>query len=97
MASNSAATVMDTFKEILHDINDHCSETSGATSTVGSEVLCNKRNTMSDCAATEKAFNTLLENFRAEILPKINKSWNEMTEERALCKGITSLAPCICL
>ena len=37
---------------------------------------------MSDCAATEKKFNELLENksYHAEILPQVDEHWEEIPE-----------------
>ena len=67
MANKSAKTTLDTLKEIIQDI----SESVGMESQSGQKILCSIKNTRSDRAQTEKAFNNLLEDSRKEILPHI--------------------------
>ncbi|CAG2254240.1 unnamed protein product [Mytilus edulis] len=55
MQCKSSETVLDTLKEILHDINEMCDKHENDQS-VGYKLLTNIKNTMSDRAATEKKF-----------------------------------------
>lgn len=48
---------------------------------VGYQILANIRDTMSDRASTEKAFNRLLEEYRLEILPQVIDGWADMDKE----------------
>ena len=80
MSSKSSETVLDTFKEILHDINETCSEKH--TSEVGVKILSKIKNTMSDRAMNEKKFHQLLEDYnRQNILPAIIPEWQNLTME----------------
>ena len=47
----------------------------------GYKILSSIKNTMSNRASKEKAFNILLEKYKANILPDIMDGWDEMTEE----------------
>ena len=83
MSSKSAETVLDTLKTILQDITDLCQEkeNNDKERNVGYRLLSNIRNTMSDRAATEKKFHTLLESFRIDILPDFVKNWDELSAD----------------
>ena len=78
MANKSAKTTLDTLKEIIQDI----SESVGTESQSGQKILCNIKNTMSDRAQTEKAFNNLLEDYRKEILPHIITNWADLNQDQ---------------
>ena len=56
MANKSGQSTLDTLKEILNGISDHCK--SADNESVGSEMIANIKTTMSDRASTEKHFNT---------------------------------------
>ena len=43
-------------------------------------IIGSIKNTMSDRASSQKAFNTLLSEYRAEVLPQIVSNWNGMNE-----------------
>ncbi|XP_076075718.1 uncharacterized protein LOC143046441 [Mytilus galloprovincialis] len=92
MLDKSSKSCLDTFKEILKDITDHCYEQEKDNEKqAGYELLCHLKNTMSDRASTEKAFNVLLENFRREILPLIIEDWNKLdVTEQALCSKMNN-------
>ena len=48
---------------------------------MSSKIVMQIKNTMSDRHAAEKAFNELLFDFRADILPTIAENWSSMTDE----------------
>lgn len=84
MHCKSSETVLDTLKEILHDNNDLCSEKEKDDNSVGFKLLTSIKNTMSDRATTEKKFQTLLEEYRREILSQIKEGWNLLSIFSAL-------------
>jgi len=91
MHCKSSETVLDTLKEILHDINDLCSEKEKDDNSVGFKLLTSIKNTMSDRATTEKKFQTLLEQYRREILIKIKEGWNLLSdEEKNICSRMNN-------
>ena len=47
-------------------------------------IISNIKNTMSDRAAAQKSFNTLLATYRADILPNVVKNWNSLSESEQL-------------
>ncbi|KAK6168594.1 hypothetical protein SNE40_019794 [Patella caerulea] len=97
MVNKSAQCTLDVLKEILFDISAHCKELSEAKNfSVGYELLCNITNTMSDRASTEKAFNTLLQNYKEEVLPKVIDNYDELSveENRTVGKLTISFADC---
>lgn len=58
---------------------------------IGYKLLPNIRDTMSDRASTEKYFNSLLEQFRNDILPEIIDDWENLTDnERKLCSKMNN-------
>ncbi len=76
MSNKSAKTCMDTFEEIISDISDIARN-----SDIGEMIVFRIKNTMSDRAQTEVAFNRLLEEYRSEILPRVCENWHNLTEE----------------
>ncbi len=76
MSNKSARTCLDTFKEILEDIS-----AMKENSVAGDLIVTNIKNTMSDRAQTEVAFNNLLLEYRDEILPTICNQWEDLNEE----------------
>ncbi|KAK6186810.1 hypothetical protein SNE40_006081 [Patella caerulea] len=92
MVNKSSQCTLDVFKEILMDISNHCKEMSDKKNfSAGYELLSNIRNTMSDRASTEKAFNTLLQGYKEEILPKIIDKYADLSEEdKAHCGRINN-------
>ena len=59
MFNKSGQSTLDTFKDILNDINDHCYQAEkNSDMHVGYQILANIRDTMSDRASTEKTFNS---------------------------------------
>ena len=78
LATKSANDTFHAFQQILSDFD---SAQKDSNSKVGKEILCNIRNTMSDRAATEVKWHEMLENYRANILPKIRGDWDKLSEE----------------
>ena len=76
--SGSAANTLDTFKEILDDI-DSVQQAIGKDA-VSAKVVSKIKNTMSDRHSAEKLFNELLHDYRAELLPTVAENWKQMTE-----------------
>ncbi len=74
MSNKSAKTCLDTFKEILTDISE------SANTEVGDLIVTHIKNTMSDRAQTEVAFNRLLEDYRSYVLEKICVNWHDLSE-----------------
>ena len=92
MFNKSGQSTLDTFKDILNDINDHCYQAEkNSDMHVGYQILANIRDTMSDRASTEKTFNSLLEQFRNDILPDVIDNWNELNEkQKTLCSKMNN-------
>ena len=83
MANKSARTTLDTFKEILTDIDhviDQGDQNNQGKPKPGLKILCEIRSTMSDQAATEKCFNDLLQQYRASVLPVVIDNWDLMAD-----------------
>ena len=79
MATKSATDTLETFKEVLIDINEiKVKETA---SDVGKIILSNIANTMSDRASTEEKWHNLLEEYRKEILPEVQENWHLLSDE----------------
>ena len=80
-ASGSAQTTLDTLQEILDDLTCAAAAEKGAGTETGKIILSKIKNTMSDRAATEKAFNDLLSHYRSEILPTVIEEWEQLSNE----------------
>ena len=80
MASKSAKHTLDTLKETINDISDICLKAK-AGNNVGHQILCQIRNTMSDCAANEVLFNDMLKTYRKECLPLYYKNWDNFSPD----------------
>ncbi len=76
--SGAAQDTLDTFKEILADID--CVHQHLGKNPASGAIVQKLKNTMSDRHAAEKLFNDLLHDYRAEILPSIVQNWNSLTE-----------------
>ena len=81
MLTGSANQVLHTFKQIPSDLELVAGPKSGGL------VLAKVKNTMSDRHIVEK--NSLLEDYRKEILPPVVESWDEMTPEQQ--NGVATL------
>ena len=68
LASKSSDDTLSVLKEIIVDIDERCATTK---SDVGKRLLCQIRNTMSDKAATEVRFNSLVEHYINETIPML--------------------------
>ena len=76
MLTGSTAKVMDTFKQILADMDLVGGENTG------NVILAKIKNTMSDRHIVEKNFNSLLEEYRSTILPSVIQSWNTLSQDQ---------------
>lgn len=66
-------------KEILEDID--AMQLKLGKEAVSSKIVSKIKNTMSDRHSAEKAFNQLLHDFRADILPGVAENWGELSNE----------------
>ena len=83
LSNKSSQMTLDVFKQILEDV-DQASKLVNANDSerhAGHTLLSKIRNTMSDRAATEVAFNTLLQEYRKSILPDVTEYWTHLSEE----------------
>ena len=67
--SGSAVDTLETFKEILDDI-DSVQQAIGKDA-VSAKIVSRIKNTMSDRHSAEKHFNELLHNYSADLLPTV--------------------------
>lgn len=79
--SGSAQTTLNTLEEILDDLTSAAAARKGAGTEIGKIILSKIKSTMSDRAATEKAFNDLLSQYRSEILPTVLQEWEKLSDE----------------
>lgn len=77
--SGSSQDTLETFKQILGDIDDVQSLI--GKQSVSSKIVFHIKNTMSDRHAAEKLFNELLSDFRLEILPSMVEDWSNLDED----------------
>ena len=78
IATKSSEDALKGYKEILNDI-DSCSE--NPSSDVSCRILVNTVSTMSDKAATEQKFHSLLETYRQQVLPDTMENYESLSEE----------------
>lgn len=90
MATKSSHDTMDTFKEILRDIDASCDNETGS----ANKILVHIKNTMSDRAATETKFNDLLKEYRDTLLPDVIENYNTLSAESQL--AISSMNTFFC-
>ena len=76
--SGSAKNTLETFQEILSDID--CVQHALGGNSKSTEIVTKLKNTMSDRHAAEKLFNELLSEYRADILPSVAKDWEGMNK-----------------
>ena len=91
MATKSAADTLSVFKEILNDIDYTSEQSSDQTSKL---ILKHIVATMSDRAATEIKFNTLLQDYKTTIMPAIIENLDTMPEDEQ--KSVSHLANFFC-
>ncbi len=67
---------------MLQDVLQELSETAQkcGISDAAETIITNITNTMSDRAATQKSFNTLLASYRAKILPHVVTNWDGLSD-----------------
>jgi len=74
MLTGSAEVALHTFKQIISDL----SLVSGKK--CGDAIITKIKNTMSDRHIVQKNFSTLLEDYRADVLPSVVQSWSELSQ-----------------
>ena len=75
--SGSSRDTLETFKEILSDIDSVF--LSLGREAVSSKIVSKIKNTMSDRHTAEKLFNEMLHDYRSEILPDVIVNWEELS------------------
>jgi len=78
MLTGSADLILKSLQMILADIK------AVAGDGTGNKILANIKNTMSNRHIVEKKFNTLLEDYRCEILPSVVADWDALSEDEQL-------------
>lgn len=78
--SGSAQTTLDTFLEILDDLDTVCKEASGTS--CSNKIMYKIKNTMSDRHAAEKLFCHLLADYRESILPDVVSDWEILSQHQ---------------
>ena len=73
MVTGSASQTLATFKQIMGDI-----ELVAGTG-IGEKIVGHIKNTMSDRHIVQKNFNSLLEDYRSQILPKVVSNWDALS------------------
>ena len=76
--SGSSTDTLDTFKEILDDID--CVQQAIGNGAVSAKIVKKLKNTMSDRHSAEKRFNELLYDYREELLPTVAENWDQLTD-----------------
>ena len=79
--TKSASNTLTVFKEILSDLDTASQSGEDRTS---KDIICHIKATMSDRAATELKFNSLLEQYRKEILPLVYYNYQTFTEDERM-------------
>ena len=88
MLTGSAQQTLDLLKQILNDFQ------LTVRSQAKSKLLACIKNTMSDRHIVQKNFNSLLEEYRAQILPEVIASWRDLSSEEQ--QSISSLSNFFC-
>ena len=80
MERGTAEHTLEMFKAVLGDVG----KVGGmaGVEAAGEKILTNLKNTMSDRSIVEKVFNTMLEQYRGEVLPLVHKDWEQLNEEQ---------------
>ena len=78
MLTGSADLTLKSLQMILADIEAFTGDGTG------NKILANIKNMMSDRHIVEKKFNTLLEDYRCEILPSVVADWDVLSEDEQL-------------
>lgn len=84
IASKSGKDVLGTFQQILRDIEDQATISQSDTA---KKILSKITSTMSDRAATQIKFNTLLEEYRQSVLPDVVDNYEHLTEDERRSMG----------
>ena len=74
MLTGSAEVTLHTFKQIISDLSLIAGKK------CGDAIITKIKNTMSDCHVVQKNFNTLLEDYRADVLPSVIQDWSKLSQ-----------------
>ena len=82
ITSGTAETMLAVLQDILQELAEGVQRT-GLSNEVGT-IVANIKNTMSDRAAAQKSFNTLLATYRSDILPSVVSNWKSLSNDEQL-------------
>ena len=81
MLPGAAQTTQETLQEILEELSQTNDIHGHGYSDAGKKIIGSLKSTMSDRASSQKAFNTLLSEYRAEVLPQVVSNWDAMSND----------------
>lgn len=76
-----AQTTLETLQEVLEELSQTNQQHGQGYSDAGKMIIGSIKNTMSDRASSQKAFNAILSEYRAEVLSQVVSNWNGMSED----------------
>ena len=96
MKAGSAADTLEVLDQVITDIDNICDGLDDASSCShqGKHIITTIKNTMSDRHSAEKKFNSLLEDYREQILSEVKIGWNDLSDEEK--SGIVHLNSFFC-
>ena len=80
LAVGSAERTLDVLKEMLGEVQHVCSA-AGVLNNAKEKIVMSIKNTMSDRGSVEKAFNTLFDSYREDMLPSAVDGWDCISSE----------------
>lgn len=75
MASGAADSTLQCLQDTLQELSE-CTRVTNA----AEKIIANIKSTMSDRASAQKSFNSLLADYRAQILPNVTENWEDLTD-----------------
>ena len=78
MSTGDSETQMNVLKQILEEIEKVCE---GSETKMAKKIFISLKNTMSDRHIVQKKFNSLLEEYRGNVLPEIIEGWEDLGDE----------------
>jgi len=76
VASGAAESTLQALQDIVQELSESVQHKASNTA---EQIIANLKCTMSDRASAQKSFNSLLEEYRASILPTITEKWEDLT------------------
>ena len=71
---------MNVLQYILQELSE-TAQKNGSSSNSADTIIANIKSTMSDRAAPQKSFNTMLANYRSDILPEVVQNWDSLSTD----------------